>query len=55
MVRVTMLRSVGNRPELAEGKTVPVSADDAAALVAAGLAVEAAPEPGRPAKEKDAK
>lgn len=53
MVRVTMLRSVGGRPELVEGKTVPVSADDAAALVAAGLAVEVAPEPAKPAaKEK---
>jgi hypothetical protein len=51
MVRVTMLRSVGGRPELVEGKTVPVSADDAAALVAAGLAVEVAPEPApEPAK-----
>lgn len=47
-----MLRSVGGRPELVEGKAAAVPAADAAALVAAGLAAEMAadPEP-KPAKK----
>lgn len=50
-----MLRSVGGRPELVEGKAATVPAADAAAMVAAGLAVElpADPEPARPAAKKE--
>lgn len=49
--RVKMLRSIGKRPDLLEGKVCEVTAEEAADFIAAKLAEPVAEEKAKPAKK----